>query len=166
MKSYLPTQWIFAPKGNQHGLAALELVFVLPLLFILLLGTAEFGRVYYQYTTLNKLQRSAARYLSEQATGGATNPAQDIVSNTTVTDIAKRIIAYGVTEPGATKNTLPSLAVANIAVTLLDPPDDRHIKVTTTYAYKPIFIGSLPDFHGGTLNTEYTFKSSIVMRVL
>lgn len=47
------------------GAAAVELALLLIPMLILILGVAEFGRALYQYNTLTKAVRDAARYLSQ-----------------------------------------------------------------------------------------------------
>jgi Flp pilus assembly protein TadG len=55
-----------ALASNQRGAAAVEMAFLLlPLIFIVF-GISEFGRAIYQYNTIAKATRDAARYLSTQ----------------------------------------------------------------------------------------------------
>lgn len=56
-------------KVKQNGVALIEFALVLPLLLILTFITTEFGRALYQYNTLTKSVRNAARYLSIQSPG-------------------------------------------------------------------------------------------------
>lgn len=51
-------------RRRQRGLAAVEFALLLGPMLLMLLGVAEFGRAIYQYDTLTKATRSAARYLS------------------------------------------------------------------------------------------------------
>jgi Flp pilus assembly protein TadG len=53
-------------KNLQRGVAAVEFALALPLLVLLTFMTTEFGRALYQYNTLTKSARDAARYLSMQ----------------------------------------------------------------------------------------------------
>lgn len=48
---------------NERGIQLAELAIVLPLLLILFGATAEFGRYFYEYSTLAKAARVGARYL-------------------------------------------------------------------------------------------------------
>jgi hypothetical protein len=76
-------------KNNQYGAALVEFALVLPVLLILTFITTEFGRALYQYNTLAKSVRNAARYLSVQ------NP------ETKMTE-AKNLVVYGsLTNTGA-----------------------------------------------------------------
>lgn len=48
----------------QHGIAAIEFAAVLLLMMLLLPATLFFGRVFWQYNTLQKACRDAARYMA------------------------------------------------------------------------------------------------------
>ena len=58
---------------KQQGAAAVELGFLLIPLVLLAFGVSEYGRAVYQYNTLVKASRDAARYLSAQAPSSATS---------------------------------------------------------------------------------------------
>ncbi len=47
---------------NKKGQAMVETIFVLPLLFLLIFGIIEFGRVYFTYNILSNAAREGARY--------------------------------------------------------------------------------------------------------
>jgi hypothetical protein len=55
--------------ARQTGVVAVELALLLVPLTMLLFGIVELGRAFYQYDTIVKSTRSAARYLSVQTTG-------------------------------------------------------------------------------------------------
>jgi Flp pilus assembly protein TadG len=57
---------------SQKGVAAVEFAILLPLLLLIVFGITEFGRALYNYNTLVKATRDAARYaMMQQAGGGA-----------------------------------------------------------------------------------------------
>ncbi len=56
---------------RQRGSALVELGFSMSVLVALVFGITEFGRAIYQYDTIAKAARDAARYLSTQAPGNA-----------------------------------------------------------------------------------------------
>ncbi|HJV00200.1 MAG TPA: TadE/TadG family type IV pilus assembly protein [Burkholderiaceae bacterium] len=58
---------------KQGGVASVELAFLIIPLLVLTFGTTEYGRAVYQYNTLAKASRDAARFLSEQGPGDATD---------------------------------------------------------------------------------------------
>jgi len=89
---------------RQRGVAAVELAVMMLPLVILTFGTTEYGRAVYQYNTLVKSSRDAARYLSGQGPGDAA----DAVT-------AKCLAVYGNTTcTGAP--LLPDLSTAMVSV--------------------------------------------------
>jgi hypothetical protein len=58
-------------KATQRGVAIVEFALILPLLLLLTFTVTEFGRAMYQYNTITKSVRDAARYLSMQTPGSA-----------------------------------------------------------------------------------------------
>jgi len=85
---------------KQEGTALIEFALILPLLIILVFLTTEFGRAYYQYNTITKGVREAARYLSVRAQGvGIAN--------------AKNIIIYG-NPAGTGSPVLSALSLSNV----------------------------------------------------
>ena len=71
-------------KNKQTGVALVEFALVLPLLLILTFIVTEYSRALYQYNTLTKSVRNAARYLSIQTP-----------FDTTKYPIAKNLVVYG-----------------------------------------------------------------------
>ncbi|HEX8989584.1 MAG TPA: TadE family protein [Rhodocyclaceae bacterium] len=57
--------------GRQSGLALVEFALTIGFLVAITFGITEFGRAIYQYDTLAKAARDAARYLSTKAPGDA-----------------------------------------------------------------------------------------------
>ena len=57
-------------KRDERGLQLVELAIVLPVLVLLFAAAAEFGRYFYEYTTLAKGTRVAVRYLATAKTNG------------------------------------------------------------------------------------------------
>lgn len=54
---------------KQRGVASVELGILIIPLVLLVFGTSEYGRAIYQYNSLLKSSRDAARYLSERGPG-------------------------------------------------------------------------------------------------
>lgn len=75
-------------KKPQHGVALVEFTLMLPFLLLLTFITTEFGRALYQYNTLAKSVRDAARYLSVQSPGAD------------ITQAAQNLVVYGKPNPG------------------------------------------------------------------
>lgn len=63
-------------KHTMRGVAAVELAVVMIPLVLLVFGVAEFGRALYQYNTLVKAVRDAARTLSLHSPSDASYPAE------------------------------------------------------------------------------------------
>jgi len=66
-------------KNRQNGVALVEFALVLPLLLILTFIVTEYSRALYQYNTLTKSVRDAARYLSTQNPGTKNTEAKNLV---------------------------------------------------------------------------------------
>lgn len=76
-------QKIVCFRRNERGVQLVELAIVLPVLVVLFAAAAEFGRYFYEYTTLAKGTRVAARYLLTERTNGDDD------------DCAKNLVVYG-----------------------------------------------------------------------
>ena len=50
---------------REHGTQLVELAIALPLMLVLLGGIAEFGRLFYTYSTLTNAVRAGARHASK-----------------------------------------------------------------------------------------------------
>ena len=66
-------------KQFQRGVAILEFALVVPFLLVMTFLVTEFGRAIYQYNTLTKSVRDAARYLSIQTPNTHVTEAQNLV---------------------------------------------------------------------------------------
>lgn len=125
--------------NRERGQSLLEFAMVLPVLLLLAIGTIEFGRAYYQYNTLSKAVRQAARYMSSHGYTAAeqTN--------------AKRMAIYG-NAAGTGNPCLPGLTIGNIAITprdggnpptLSQPPEWVKASVTG-YTFQSMFPKIVP----------------------
>jgi Flp pilus assembly protein TadG len=89
---------------NQRGVALIELALTIGILITIVFGITEFGRAIYQYDTLAKAARDAARHLSTKGPGDAT----------AIGD-ARCYAVYG--NPSCTGSTLaPGLTTAMVSV--------------------------------------------------
>jgi Flp pilus assembly protein TadG len=64
---------------RQKGVAIVEFALILPFLLLLSITAAEYGRAIWQYNTLTKSVRDAARYLSIQTPGTHITQARNLV---------------------------------------------------------------------------------------
>jgi Flp pilus assembly protein TadG len=146
---------------EQSGIAIVEFVIVLPLLLLLMLGTAEFGHALFQYNTLTKAVRDSARYLAANARLGSTGV---IAISSPMRTIAQNLIVYG-NPVGSGSALLPGFT--RDAVIIVTEGSD-HIRVTAAYDYVPmLFPDSLPTFGlGSPISLNFTLKASVTMRGL
>lgn len=163
-----------AGSQRQQGLAIVEFAMVLPLLLILLLATAEFGRALYQYNTLTKAARDAARYLSENIYVG-----QSLMINSDGIAATESLVVCGQTNGCNSDNALlPGLTTGDVdAGNERIPPsensnlcvqntDIEHVCVQATYTYQPMTGQALPDLLSSTLDMNLDLTATVVMRVL
>jgi len=117
-------------KSRQHGTALVELALILPLLLLLSFITTEFGRAMYQYNTIAKSVRDAARYLSVQQPG-------------TNIDKAKNLVVYGNTAGTGTPLAI-GLEVAKVIIPAAQAAGSNPVINTVTvtvsgYKFRPLF---------------------------
>lgn len=144
----------------QRGTASIEMAIMLPVLLILLLAVAEFGRMIYQYDTLTKAVRDGARYAASVSELGSTG----LVSLTPAIQTAVTNLVVTGNTSGSGAPLLPGLSTTNVTVSA---SGTTYVSVSATYTYQPMIGTDLPTF-GLTaaipLNTPLTATS--VMRVL
>ena len=140
---------------DEQGLQLVEAAIVIPIFLLLFAATAEFGRFFYEYTTLAKAARGGIRYL-------ATNPisAGD-------RDKAKNIIVYGNTA-GTGSPVLTGLQKSHVVITTAGgiPCLPQTVKVEIVgYQYQPIFdLGLFTKSEDLSLNIDVS--PSMKMRYL
>lgn len=132
--------------GRQYGVAAIEFGLLLVPLVMLVFGITEFGRAMYQYNTIAKGTRDAARYMSVQTPG-----------NANAMSAARCLVVYGKTAcSGAPLVT--GLSVGN--VTIRDSSTDP-----ATHALQQISMGGgLPTGVANLVTVEvggFTFVSLV-----
>jgi len=140
---------------NERGTQLVELALVIPIFLLLFAATAEFGRYFYEYTTLAKASRAGARYLAT----AAVKTAEDT--------IAKNIVVYG-NAAGSGSPILPGLTTANVVITRQGgvPVLPQTVKVQiSNFKHQPIFdLGKLTKISALKMNVDV--KPSVTMRFL
>jgi Flp pilus assembly protein TadG len=145
---------------NERGIQLVELAIVLPVLMLLFGATAEFGRFFYEYTTLAKAARVGTRYLS---TAGMAS---------TVDQNAKNLVVYGNTT-GTGTPIISGLSTNNIQIVRKDSTGavqttgvPRTVTVAVTgFKYEPMFgMGWLANNKALSLNID--LAPSVTMRYL
>jgi Flp pilus assembly protein TadG len=156
---YNPSQR-FGFKQAQRGIAAIEMAITLPVLLLLLVGTAELGRAFYQYNELTKSIRAAARYLSIEATEGESKIVQLSSDKQTAT---RNLVVYSNTAGGGDP-IVAGLDAGDVTVTQID---SRHIEVRVSFDYQPMFL-RIPTFgySASDVDTGLTLTASVTMRAL
>ncbi|WP_417534628.1 TadE/TadG family type IV pilus assembly protein [Marinobacterium stanieri] len=154
---------------HQTGLAVVEVTLVLPVLLILMLATAEIGRVLYQYNTLTKAQRNGARLLATHLNYGQQSSLSDCptLGGSLPDDLLNRasnLIVYGAEEGGATP-VLSGLTTSDVG--FCEDTLSNVIQVHLSYDFAPMMFNSLPTFGAGDdISLNFTLDSSISMPVL
>ena len=151
-------QWLNRFRRDEQGVQLVELAIVLPILILLFGAVAEFGRYFYEYTTVAKGARAGARYLASKSATSTTNDWEAF---------AKNIVVYGNTA-GTGDPILPGLSVANVDVQYeggtAGVPDIVKVSIIN-YQHEPLFdIGAL--LKSETLSMEIDVKPSVTMRYL
>ena len=138
----------------ERGTQMIEFAIVFPVLLLLFAGTTELGRLFYQYTTLVKGTRAAARFLSTQ---------QNVTTSTTA---AKNIVlcgnAAGCGGPGQPAITLPNMDATKVVVT---PPTTgvgvHYVTVEViNYNYR-FLVFNLNAMTGGNFDVPLTARTQM-----
>lgn len=139
---------------DESGIQLVEVSIVIPLFLMLFAATAEFGRYYYEYTTLAKAARGGARYLS--ATFKGTGDAK-----------AANIVVYG-NAGGTGTPILNNLSTGQVNISYQGGSSAIPETVTVSiqgYTHQPVFnLGALTKITG--LNLAVDVKPSVTMRYL
>jgi len=162
------TQFRYAPERRQRGLAAVEVTLVLPLLLLLLLATAEIGRMLYQYNTLTQAQRDGVRLLATNLKYGQQAGLNDCSTfggslPDNLMARAANLVVFG-NEGGAGAPLLDGLEVGDVSFC---SPGSNEVQVQVQYDFAPMMFSSLPSFGlGDPVALDFPLTSSISMRVL
>jgi Flp pilus assembly protein TadG len=140
---------------EERGAQLVELAIVLPIFLMLFGAAAEFGRYFYEYSTLDKAVRAGSRYLATAAV------------NTTEDKKARNIVVYG-NPDGTGSPIVKGLITDNVIITRSGGVPVLPQTVTVqiqNYKYQPIFdLGKLIKVPSLSLAIEV--KPSVTMRYL
>ena len=142
-------------RRDERGTQLAEASIILPIFLILFAATAEFGRYFYEYTTLAKAARVGARYL----TSAQVEPAED--------NTAKNIVVYG-NPVGSGSPILTGLDKSNVVITRQGgtPVLPQTVEVEIQgFKHQPIFdLGLILKTPSLSMNVDV--KPSVTMRYL
>jgi len=147
---------------RRRGLATLEFAICAPLLFLLLLATAEMGRLLFQYNTLMKAVRDGARYAAGHA---ADNDSTRTVSiSTQLRDETRNLVVTG-NIAGTGTPLLPGLTAQQVTVEASGAGFVRII--VNDFTFTPVLGGTLPTFGlGDPINLTMPLAATVEMRAL
>jgi Flp pilus assembly protein TadG len=136
---------------NERGIQLVELAIVLPIFLLLFAATAEFGRFFYEYSTLAKSTRAGTRYLISAPTNGSKD------AN------AKNLVIYG-NQTGSGNPVLPDIRTGNVTITRrsLGSGSQTVTVEIVGYKYQPLFdLGKMLNQPQLSLNIDV--KPSLTM---
>lgn len=150
--------WLTRFRRDEQGIQLLELALVLPIMLLLFGAVAEFGRYFYEYTTVAKGARAGARYLASKS---VTSTATDWRGN------AKNIVVYG-NAAGTGTPILSGLTPANVDVQYVGGtsgvPDMVKISIID-YKHSSVFdLGKL--LNNPSLSLNIDVKPSVTMHYM
>ncbi len=146
-------------KRDERGVQLVELAIVLPVLVLLFAAVAEFGRYFYEYTTLAKGSRVAVRYLTTARTNGDDDAA------------AKNLVVYG-NFAGTGNPIVTDLTIGNVNIARRNSsgglmtggvPNTVTIQIINL-KHTPVFdLGKLMN---SSMSLNIDIKPSVTMRYL
>lgn len=148
---------------TRRGIATIEFAICAPVLFFLMLATAEVGRLLYQYNTLMKAVRDGARYAAAHASDN--NSTRVVSISTQVSNETRNLVVTG-NIAGSGTPVLPGLTVAHVIVEDAGEGFVR-VMVSDQYTFTPVLGGTLPSFgFGDPINLSMPLPATVVMRAL
>ena len=126
---------------NNRGVAAVELAICLPILIVLVLGSIEFGLLFYNQQVITNASREGVR--------------AGIVTGTGDADIIQIVENYC---NGKLINLNGANELQTDAVTVSGPDGDNDITVSVSYNYNFLFVGILGF-------TDKTLSAQTIMRM-
>ena len=149
--------WLGRFRRDESGVQLLEVAIVIPILLVLFGAVAEFGRYFYEYTTVSKGARVGARYLASKSVNSSINYENQ----------AKNLVVYG-NIAGTGTPVLPGLTIANVDVQYVGGtggvPDLVKVSIVNYQHQSIINLGKL--LNNTALSTDVDVKPSVTMRYL
>lgn len=149
--------WFSRFRRDERGVQLLETAIVIPIMLVLFGAVAEFGRYFYEYTTVAKAARVGARYLAAKSVNSSTNYEAQ----------AKNLVVYG-NIAGSGTPVLPGLSTANVQVQYVGGttgiPELVKVSIVNYQHQSIINLGAL--LNNTALSTNVDVKPSVTMRYL
>ena len=154
--------WLHRFRRDEQGVQLVEIAIVVPALLLLFAAVGEFGRYFYEYTTMAKAARVGARFMSAKSIDSTQT---DWVAAT------KKLVVYGNTA-GTGTPVLPGLTIDNVDVKFAGGTYNAGNGVPTTvtisfvnYKHIPVFdLGKLTKVQTLSLNVD--IKPSVTMHYM
>jgi Flp pilus assembly protein TadG len=149
-------------RRDEHGVQLVEIAIVVPILVLLFAAVAEFGRYFYEYTTMAKAARVGARFMSTKSIDS---------TNTDWVSATKKLVVYGNTA-GTGTPVLPGLTLSNVDVKFAGGTYSAGNGVPTTVTISFVNYKHVPVFDLGkmlnvtTLSLNVDVKPSITMHYM
>lgn len=137
-----------------------EFAIALPLLLLLLLAIAEFGRMLYHYNNLLQANRDAVRYLAGQAWNS--NLGQ-VEIDPVLEARTKNLAVYGAPAPQPGNEVVPGLTTGDVQVSTVGT---EHVQVRISYVFQPVIGNGLPALIGDAMPLNFPLVATTVMRGL
>ena len=110
--------------GDKRGQSLVEFGLLLPVLILLVLGTIDFGRVYFAYVSVTNSARTGADYAARNC---AVSCDEDGIRNAVVADTSDLL------------NLSPTNPAVSVTTVGWFGPDHRRVDVTVTYTFNMLF---------------------------
>jgi Flp pilus assembly protein TadG len=145
-----------------RGLATIEFAICAPLLFLLLLATAEMGRFLYQYNTLVKAVRDGARYAAAHTSDN--NTTRIVSISTQLRDQTRNLVVTG-NVAGSGTPLLPRLTPQQVTV---EATGAGFIRVAVSnFTFTPVLGSTLPTIgFGDSISLTMPLAATVQMRAL
>jgi hypothetical protein len=145
-------------RSRNRGVVMVETAVVLPLLVVMILGTAEFAHAFWEYSTLTKSLRDGGRFAASQSLLGSTGV---VVLTDQLRSDVRNVVIYGNTN-GTGVPVLNSLSTGTVE---LEAPGNGDIIVRASCQYKSLF-GFIPTLYGAVYSAPFSLNAAIRMRAL
>jgi len=137
---------------SQAGLASLELAIVTPILVLMVLAVAEFGRLIYLQAILSNAVEHGARYFSAQAYVGTSREPDTTAQALTIQQVESDLGAA---------DLFPSSPASLVSAEILDA---GHVRVSASYSYS--FSNPFLLLMGGMLPNPLMLNASATQVVI